>query len=54
MVRLLREFNNIYKAEIVVSAPAANGLAVTDLLKQDITNFLLVIPFVINSAFIEE
>jgi hypothetical protein len=55
LVGLPREFINISKTETVVIASIANGLATTatDLLKQDLTNFLLAIPFEADSTHME-
>jgi hypothetical protein len=56
MVGLPREFINSCKGETIVTAPISNGLAITaaDILKQDLTNFLLAIPFAADSTHTED
>jgi hypothetical protein len=55
LVRLPDEFINSYKGETIVTAPIAKGLAntSTDLRKQNLTNFLLVIQFAVDSTHME-
>jgi hypothetical protein len=51
MVELPREFINSCKDKTIANAPVANDLVtiVTDISKQDVTNFFLVIPFAAES-----
>ncbi len=53
MIELLREFINSCQAETIVTPPVINGLVTTDLLKHDPINFLLAIPFTIDSTRME-
>jgi hypothetical protein len=55
MVRFPREFINSCKAEIIVTAPVANGIATTatDIPKQYLPDFLLAIPFAADSTHME-
>jgi hypothetical protein len=55
MVGLPREFINSCKAENIVIASVANGIVsvATDIPKQDLTNFLLTIPFAADFAHIK-
>jgi hypothetical protein len=52
---LPREFINVCKVETIVSTLVANGLhiAATDLLKQDLINFLFAIPFAVDTIHME-
>jgi hypothetical protein len=51
MVELIREFIKSCKTEAIISTTVSNNLvtSATDIPKQDLTNFLQVIPYVADS-----
>ncbi len=55
MVELPPEFINSFKAETIVTTPLVNHVATVtaDVSKQDLTNFLLAIPFAADSIHME-
>jgi hypothetical protein len=56
MMVLPREFINSCKVETIITAPVVNGIATTatDILKQDLTNFLLTIQLAADSTHMDD